>query len=91
MPSLIDKIENKEEKIGEKNGEKNKPAKKAVVTKIIPKDGAKDKSVSMRINSVTYSIFTDICKVQGLSNNSALNLIISEYVRNNKYLLKDYE
>lgn len=44
--------------------------------------------VSMRVNEAMYSKFKKICKEQGLSYNSALNMILHEYVRNNRGYLE---
>lgn len=49
----------------------------------------KDRQISAKVNSKTYKLFTDINRANGLSNNSALNMIISQYVRSNKEILKD--
>ena len=57
--------------------------------KIISKDGTKDKQISAKVNVKTYNAFTIINKAQGLSNNSALNMLISKYVRENRMLLED--
>ena len=72
-----------------KKDKSNKLKKRAVVTQIIPRDGIKDKVISAKVNSAMYNVFTDICKVQGLSNNSCLNMILSDYVREKKYLLDE--
>ena len=36
-----------------------------------------------------YSAFTTINKLQGISNNSALNMLITKYVRENKEILEE--
>lgn len=36
-----------------------------------------------------FNAFTKINRMQGLSNNSALNMIITKYVRENKSLLDE--
>lgn len=43
------------------------------------------------MNERMYGLFTQINKAQGISNNSALNMIISRYVRENKGILKEEE
>lgn len=53
------------------------------------RDGSKDKQISAKVNEKSYALFTQINKAQGLSNNSALNLIINKYVRENKGILDD--
>lgn len=49
--------------------------------------GEKDKQISAKVNRRLYESFTKICKMQGVSNNSMLNLLISNYVREHKELL----
>ncbi len=61
----------------------------AAVNRITPNDGSKDKQISAKVNAKMYEIFTRINKEQGISNNSALNMIISRYVRENKGILDD--
>ena len=51
--------------------------------RIISRDGAKDKQISAKVNMKIYSAFTTINKLQGISNNSALNMLITKYVREN--------
>ncbi len=56
---------------------------------ILSKDGAKDKQISAKVNGNVYAMFSAINKAQGLSNNSALNMIITKYVRENKGILDE--
>ena len=63
--------------------------RKATVNRIITSDGEKDKQVSAKVNNKTWENFTKINKAQGLSNNSALNMLINKYVRENKAILDD--
>lgn len=82
---LIDTIQviEEEQKLVKKSSDK-KP-----VEQIISKDGMKDKQISAKVNMKMYNEFTAINKIQGLSNNSALNMLISKYVRENRNLLED--
>lgn len=57
--------------------------------RIISRDGAKDKQISAKVNMKIYSAFTTINKLQGISNNSALNMLITKYVRENKEILEE--
>lgn len=50
--------------------------------------GSKDKQISAKVNEAVYKQFTDINKAMGLSNNSAINMIINKYVRENKGILE---
>lgn len=81
---LIDTVKVIEEELIGKKEEKRTP-----VEQIISKDGMKDKQISAKINTKMYNEFTSINKVQGLSNNSALNMLISKYVRENRSLLDE--
>ena len=83
---LIDKIEKHEHDI---DAQPIQVKKKPAVTKITSHDGAKDKPISAKVNSNMYALFTAINRESGLSNNSALNMLISEYVREKKYLLNE--
>ena len=68
--------------------EKEKQGKQTTIGQIISKS-TKDKQISAKVNQKTYDAFTSINKLQGLSNNSALNMLISKYVRENKEILED--
>nr|WP_296194823.1 hypothetical protein [uncultured Anaerobutyricum sp.] len=63
--------------------------RKAPIDQIISKDGAKDKQISAKVNMKMYSAFTTINKAQGISNNSALNMLIAKYVRENRVILEE--
>lgn len=64
-----------------------KKKKISAVSQITTIDGAKDKQVSAKVNPYSWELFTRINKAQGLSNNSALNMIINKYIRENKGIL----
>lgn len=88
---LIDALQ-KEELIEEEKKEQEKEnsnVKKTTVEQIVSKDGAKDKQISAKVNMKIYDAFTKINKLQGISNNSALNMLITKYVRENKEILED--
>lgn len=80
--SLLDKVNRQELQ------ETDTP-KKRIITKIADTDTAKDKQISAKINSGVYEQFTRINKAMGISNNSALNLCITKYVRENRAILED--
>ncbi len=44
----------------------------------------KDKVVTAKVYPETWADFTAINKAQGMTNNSVINMLISEYVRNKK-------
>lgn len=47
----------------------------------------KDKVITAKVYPETWELFTLINKEQGMSNNSVINMLVSEYVRNNKDIL----
>lgn len=86
---LIDSIQEEElNEEKEQQKEKNSIVKKPV-EQIISKDGAKDKQISAKVNMKMYNAFTTINKAQGISNNSALNMLIAKYVRENRVILDE--
>ncbi len=50
-------------------------------TKVIKK---KDKVITAKVYPETWQIFTEINKAQGMTNNSVINMLLSEYVRSKK-------
>lgn len=87
---LLDTVKEIEAKEAKKAEEKKETRDiKRPIEKIISKEGAKDKQISAKVNMKMYNAFTAINRIQGLSNNSALNMIITKYVRENKSILED--
>ena len=88
---LIDTLQEEElQEIKEEQEKENfGSVKKAPIDQIISKDGAKDKQISAKVNMKMYSAFTTINKAQGISNNSALNMLIAKYVRDNRAILEE--
>ena len=88
---LIDTLQ--EEEIQELKEEQEKDnsivERKAPIDQIISNDGEKDNQISAKVNMKLYSAFTTINKRQGVSNNSALNMLIANYVRENRDILED--
>lgn len=81
MPSLLEKVnENESKAVTEKISEKKRIS---AVKQIANNTGQKDKQISAKVNAESYEKFTRINRAQGLSNNSALNMIINKYVREN--------
>lgn len=48
----------------------------------------KDKVISAKVYPETWTTFTAINKAQGMTNNSVINMLISQYVRDNKEILE---
>lgn len=47
----------------------------------------KNKMISAKVNDQLYAQFTEINKAYGISNNSALNMLIATYVKDKKDIL----
>lgn len=87
MSSLYDK--EKEKSINSETKKPDKKKKSSPLDQIANNLGQKDKQISAKVNNATYELFSRINRAQGLSNNSALNMIINRYVRENKALIED--
>ena len=87
MASLLDQVNEQEASMANIKIEKKKRV--SAVAQIAVTDGAKDKQVSAKVNAQSWESFTRINKAQGLSNNSALNMIINKYIRENKGILDE--
>ena len=91
---LLDKVkiqeeqESKQKSTNIQNDNNIGTRKHNALNKISSKDG-KDKQISAKVNSNVYALFTEINKAQGISNNSALNMILTKYVRENKAILDE--
>ena len=55
---------------------------KSVVRKIAK--ASKNKMISASVNIENYEEFTKINKSKGMSNNSALNMLIADYINQNR-------
>ena len=87
MASLLEQV--KEQEAIKENVKIEKNKRKKAVSKIMSNGGMKDKQISAKVNEKTWDSFTRINKAQGLSNNSALNMIINKYIRENKGIIED--
>lgn len=58
------------------------------IEKISKKAGGKDKAISARVNGTTYLNFKKICEARGLTSNACLNMLITDFVRENKKVLE---
>jgi len=84
MSNLKDKIIEQENK-----GTVDENSKNSYFNKITGKRRIeKNKQISAKVNSETYEKFAVICSKEGISRNSAINMLISRYVRDNSYLLE---
>lgn len=62
-------------------------AGKTTQTQQIEATRKKDKVVTAKVYPDTWELFTAINKAQGMTNNSVINMLISEYVRGKKEIL----
>lgn len=55
------------------------------------KPKGKDKAISARVNGSTYLSFRKICQARGITANACLNMLITDFVRENKKILDEEE
>lgn len=67
----------------------DKSKKDTTVSRIVTDTNSKSKQISAKVNETIYESFTKINRLQGVSNNSAINMIIAKYVRENKDILNE--
>lgn len=79
MGDLLKKVQEKENLT---SSQKTHPVKK------IASSTGKNKMISAKVNDQLYSTFTEINKAYGISNNSALNMLIATYVKEKKDILE---
>ena len=71
--------------------------KAAVVTEnhtideLVKKPKGKDKAISARVNGTTYVKFKKICEARGITANACLNMLITDFVRENKKIIDQEE
>jgi len=53
------------------------------------KPGGKDKAISARVNGPVYTKFKKICQARGITSNACLNMLITDFVRENKKILDE--
>lgn len=66
-----------------KEKEEALPLEEKSAVKKIAKNEKQNKMISASVNAENYAAFTRINKAKGMSNNSALNMLIAEYVSKN--------
>jgi hypothetical protein len=57
------------------------------IESFVKKTGGKDKSISARVNGATYTNFRKICQARGITPNACINMLITDFVRENKKIL----
>jgi len=70
------------------SAENSAAAVKNIISAVHSKEAPlKDKVISAKVNSETWDAFTSINRSRGMTNNSALNMLISNYVHDHKDIL----
>lgn len=59
------------------------------IDKMVKKSRSKDKAISARVNGSTYISFKKICEARGISSNACINMLITDFVRENKGVLEE--
>lgn len=79
-----------EEKVIEREAKKQETVhnENETIENIAKRPGGKDKPISARVNGTTYANFKRICEKRGLTSNAALNMLISDFVLENKHILE---
>lgn len=54
------------------------------IKNMVKKPNGKDRAISARVNGTTYTNFKKICEARGITSNACLNMLITDYVRENK-------
>ncbi len=84
--SLLEKVTAKEKEI---TTSYLTAPKKATVTKITSSSAQKTKIISAKMYPDTFEDFTRINKARGMSNSSVLNMLVTEYIREQKGIFED--
>lgn len=75
------------EKAAERESRQGQGTTETTLKTVIGKNKVKDKIISAKVYPETWATFTAINRAQGMTNNSVINMLISEYVRNKKEIL----
>lgn len=77
---ILERQQRKEETVHSEN---------KTIDKISSRPKSKDKAISARVNGTTYEAFKKICEGRGITSNACLNMLITDFVRENKRVLED--
>lgn len=80
-----------EEKAAEREARKQETVhtENETIDKMVKKSRSKDKAISARVNGSTYINFKKICDARGISSNACINMLITDFVRENKGVLEE--
>lgn len=59
------------------------------IEKLSSRSNARDKMISARFNSTAYAKFQKICDIRGMTVNGCLNMLVMDYIIQNRDLLDD--
>lgn len=76
-----------EEKAAERAARK-KSTDNVTIDNLMKKPNGKDKAISARVNGTTYMNFKKICEARGITSNACLNMLITDFVRENKNIIE---
>lgn len=76
-----------EEKAAEREA-REKITENKTIDKLMKRPTGKDKAISARVNGTTYLNFKKICEARGLTSNACLNMLITDFVRENKHIIE---
>lgn len=58
------------------------------IDRVIHKTKHKDKAISARVYGDTYARFKKVCDARGLTTNACLNMLITDFVRDNSAVIE---
>lgn len=61
------------------------------IARVGKKTTGKDKAISARVNGDTYKNFKKICQARGLTSNACLNMLITDFVRQNLAIIEEID
>lgn len=96
MGDITKKTESKKEKksLEEKAAERELRKQETVrsdnktIENLAGRKDRKNKAISARVNGSTYVNFKKICEARGITANACLNMIITDFVRENKAIIE---
>ena len=80
-----------EERAAERDWRKQSTARSEneTIDNLAKKAGCKDRAISARVNGATYLNFKRICAARGITSNACLNMLITDFVRENKKIIEE--
>lgn len=88
-----DMAKKKGTRLSEKIAEKEKLREETIqienttIDELVQRPNTKDKAISVRLNATNYMKFKTICKQRGFSVNAAINMLVSDFIKDNREFL----